>query len=70
MFHCFFFGSHKDTEAMRQKLQSMRERKAILMGEVRYITYISLCSDNIYHYVLNVFVYVFLSDFCGGDTDI
>ncbi|CAF2332291.1 BnaA10g11770D [Brassica napus] len=28
---------HMDTEAMRHKLQSMRERKAILMGEVRFL---------------------------------
>ncbi|KAJ4875260.1 Uncharacterized protein Rs2_40278 [Raphanus sativus] len=28
---------HMDTEAMRQKLQSMRERKSILMGEVRFL---------------------------------
>ncbi|KAG5376228.1 hypothetical protein IGI04_040824 [Brassica rapa subsp. trilocularis] len=28
---------HMDTESMRHKLQSMRERKAILMGEVRFL---------------------------------
>lgn len=50
--YCCFVGSHKYAEAMRKKLQTMQERKATLVAEVRYILFTK--SLTIYHEVLDV----------------